>query len=217
MEKIRIRSLKGGKHCHHVDIRANMKKVTRCVTSSRDLLFVPTTATLVRQRSNLRAGERRFQYLLSCIMPKRRSSHTLSEAERNSEDGAFSLSDSDATGGKSAPKKSNGLKRSCRKQPRVDKKRKTEDQRQEPYPGIPKITDSTHSESRHSIQAVGSLRSALLEWYATVHDLRSMPWRKPPGNYQTLEQRSQRAYEVTGTYHVYTDILTLRIRCGFRK
>lgn len=185
------------------------EKVTRCVSSSQNLLCVlkpsPSSSEGVsRERLN-----DIWNHWLSCIMPKRRTSPTISEAEWNSEDGALSLSDSDANSGKSAPKKSNGLKRSCRNQPRVDKKRKTEDQRQESYPGIPKITDSTHSESRHSIQTVGSLRSALLEWYATVHDLRSMPWRKPPGNYQTLEQRSQRAYEVTRTYHVYTDILTL--------
>ncbi|XP_006463983.1 hypothetical protein AGABI2DRAFT_226007 [Agaricus bisporus var. bisporus H97] len=53
-----------------------------------------------------------------------------------------------------------------------------------------------HSDSRHSILAIGPLRTALLEWYATVHDSRSMPWRKPPEDYETIERRSQRAYEV---------------------
>jgi hypothetical protein len=40
------------------------------------------------------------------------------------------------------------------------------------------------------------MRTALLQWFATVKDSRGMPWRKPSDFSQTPEERSQRAYEV---------------------
>ncbi|KAJ7237311.1 DNA glycosylase [Mycena haematopus] len=57
----------------------------------------------------------------------------------------------------------------------------------------------THAKSMHVIIAadVPSIRTALLQWYWTVHSLRQMPWRKQY-NPKTVdrEQRAQRAYEV---------------------
>lgn len=207
---------------HHVDVRAHMKLKEDL---SRFCDFVASSTlrveTLASSSKKVRQNECTTS-VITCslgVMPSRRSYRTNSEAEWNSEDEVLSLSDSDVNNGESASKESNGFKRSRRNQPRVVKKRKTEDQRQESAesnPGNSKTTDSMHSDSRHSILAIGPLRTALLEWYATVHDSRSMPWRKPPEDYETIERRSQRAYEVTRTHHAYLENLTCEPGMGFR-
>ncbi|KAJ7057825.1 DNA glycosylase [Mycena amicta] len=57
---------------------------------------------------------------------------------------------------------------------------------------------SLHAKSTHIINKtdIDSIRTALLEWYATVHESRNMPWRKPFNPSLGPEDRAQRAYEV---------------------
>lgn len=143
-------------------------------------------------------------------MPKRHASRSSSEEEWDSQNAAL-LSSDDSDDGESASKKPRGFKKSRAKKSTTNKKRKTEDRTRESaqsYAGIPKIRDSIHPESRHSIQSVGPPRTALLQWYATVHDSRGMPWRKPSGLSQGLEERSQRAYEVVHAHHLRSVNLT---------
>jgi A/G-specific adenine glycosylase len=40
------------------------------------------------------------------------------------------------------------------------------------------------------------MRASLLEWYAGVHEVRGMPWRKPFDPSLDADARAQRAYEV---------------------
>ena len=53
-----------------------------------------------------------------------------------------------------------------------------------------------HLVSQHTISDPIPLRNALLQWYSGVHENRGMPWRKPYNPNLTMEERSQRAYEV---------------------
>ena len=53
-----------------------------------------------------------------------------------------------------------------------------------------------HSASIHRIANPKPLQSALLDWYAGVHEKRGMPWRKPFVSTSDKKIRSQRAYEV---------------------
>ncbi|EKM57038.1 uncharacterized protein PHACADRAFT_92514 [Phanerochaete carnosa HHB-10118-sp] len=53
-----------------------------------------------------------------------------------------------------------------------------------------------HPLSTHIILNAAPLRSALLEWYAGVHEARGMPWRKPYDPTLRPDNRAQRAYEV---------------------
>ncbi|CCL99105.1 uncharacterized protein FIBRA_01119 [Fibroporia radiculosa] len=53
-----------------------------------------------------------------------------------------------------------------------------------------------HSNALHTIAEPEPLREALLAWYADVHEVRGMPWRKPYNPALDEEQRAQRAYEV---------------------
>jgi len=53
-----------------------------------------------------------------------------------------------------------------------------------------------HSPSRHSISSPEPMRASLLEWYAGVHEVRGMPWRKPFDPSLDADARAQRAYEV---------------------
>ncbi|KAJ6486941.1 DNA glycosylase [Mycena sanguinolenta] len=58
---------------------------------------------------------------------------------------------------------------------------------------------STHAKSVHVLGTadISSIRTALLQWYSTVHALRQMPWRKKfDSKAADREQRGQRAYEV---------------------
>ncbi|KAJ7145326.1 DNA glycosylase [Mycena crocata] len=57
---------------------------------------------------------------------------------------------------------------------------------------------SSHAKSTHTIQStdVASIRSTLLQWYATVSTSRNMPWRKQYDPTLDAEARAQRAYEV---------------------
>jgi A/G-specific adenine glycosylase len=57
---------------------------------------------------------------------------------------------------------------------------------------------SSHAKSIHVMDAadVSSIRTALVQWYETVHLLREMPWRKQHNPTLDHEQRAQRAYEV---------------------
>ncbi|KAF7349290.1 hypothetical protein MSAN_01718500 [Mycena sanguinolenta] len=57
----------------------------------------------------------------------------------------------------------------------------------------------THAKSVHVLGTadIPSIRTALLQWYSTVHALRQMPWRKQfDPKAADREQRAQRAYEV---------------------
>jgi A/G-specific adenine glycosylase len=56
-----------------------------------------------------------------------------------------------------------------------------------------------HAPSIHTISSPKPLRVSLLEWYAGVHELRGMPWRKPYDSSLNRDGRAQRAYEVCGT------------------
>jgi A/G-specific adenine glycosylase len=56
---------------------------------------------------------------------------------------------------------------------------------------------NAHPVSQHVLSEHRPLQKALLEWYATVHDARGMPWRKPFDPSWTAEQKAQRAYEVS--------------------
>jgi A/G-specific adenine glycosylase len=56
--------------------------------------------------------------------------------------------------------------------------------------------DWRHPVSQHVITNPLPMREALLRWYAQVHETRGMPWRKPYNDELSLEERSQRAYEV---------------------
>ncbi|KAH8101827.1 DNA glycosylase [Cristinia sonorae] len=55
-----------------------------------------------------------------------------------------------------------------------------------------------HASSTHTISSTQarSIRTALLAWYDTVHEVRGMPWRKPFDHSWSAEQQAQRAYEV---------------------
>ena len=53
-----------------------------------------------------------------------------------------------------------------------------------------------HSSSRHSISSPRPMRASLLEWYAGVHEVRGMPWRRPFDPSLDADARAQRAYEV---------------------
>ncbi|KAF7350430.1 J domain-containing protein [Mycena venus] len=59
-------------------------------------------------------------------------------------------------------------------------------------------TRSSHAKSMHTMNPaeVPSIRTALVQWYSTVHSSRGMPWRKPYSPSLNREQRAQRAYEV---------------------
>ena len=56
-----------------------------------------------------------------------------------------------------------------------------------------------HAASAHTITQAKGIRTALLAWYDTVHDVRGMPWRKPFSHAWNSEERAQRAYEVSST------------------
>ncbi len=58
------------------------------------------------------------------------------------------------------------------------------------------VKQSSHPKSTHTILSPGSARTALLDWYKTVHDARGMPWRKPYNPTLDPNERAQRAYEV---------------------
>jgi A/G-specific adenine glycosylase len=53
-----------------------------------------------------------------------------------------------------------------------------------------------HSPSHHLISFPDLMRHSLLDWYAGVHQVRGMPWRKPFDPSLDADARAQRAYEV---------------------
>jgi A/G-specific adenine glycosylase len=53
-----------------------------------------------------------------------------------------------------------------------------------------------HPASRHALVSPEDIQVALLRWFSGVRDSRGMPWRKKYNPNLTLEERSQRAYEV---------------------
>ena len=63
------------------------------------------------------------------------------------------------------------------------------------------IPSVTHLASLHCIKDAKTIRTALLGWYAGVHEARGMPWRKPFDPSLDAKGRSQRAYEVSS--HCY--------------
>ena len=54
-----------------------------------------------------------------------------------------------------------------------------------------------HSRSQHLISSPDLMRSSLLEWYSSVHEVRGMPWRRPFDPSLDVDARAQRAYEVS--------------------
>lgn len=56
-----------------------------------------------------------------------------------------------------------------------------------------------HPKSLHDIHHVREVREALLRWFAGVHGIREMPWRKQFDPNMSPKERNQRAYEV-GVY-----------------
>ena len=73
---------------------------------------------------------------------------------------------------------------------------------------------------KHVIGDTSGFRRDLLAWYATVHQNRGMPWRKPFNLSWTRAERAQRAYEVIHSY-IYISpfffFLTPVVRCGYPK
>lgn len=58
-------------------------------------------------------------------------------------------------------------------------------------------TARPHAISLHVLSLPEPPREALVAWYAGVHTVRGMPWRKPYKAFTDPEERSQRAYEVS--------------------
>jgi A/G-specific adenine glycosylase len=54
-----------------------------------------------------------------------------------------------------------------------------------------------HPAKNHVIVDPLPIREKLLTWYASVHEARGMPWRKPYDPTLNRDQRAQRAYEVS--------------------
>jgi hypothetical protein len=73
-----------------------------------------------------------------------------------------------------------------------------------------------HALSTHTVTSVYSICSALLDWYAGVHEFRGMPWRKSYDPSLGQDGRSQRAYEVR-TFSVASSLRSPRFKgVGFR-
>ncbi|KAJ7207083.1 DNA glycosylase [Mycena pura] len=77
--------------------------------------------------------------------------------------------------------------------PHSDKKTRHKLDASEDLSPTPPHTKNTHTIKTTDITAI---RSALLQWYSTVHDSRNMPWRKRYDPTLGREGRAQRAYEV---------------------
>jgi A/G-specific adenine glycosylase len=78
--------------------------------------------------------------------------------------------------------------------PRKKAKRAAENEVDE---DTPVLNIPAHSSARHTVRAQrDAVQGALLAWYATVHNARNMPWRKPFDARATPEERAHRAYEV---------------------
>jgi len=137
-----------------------------------------------------------YRAALLLQMVKRHYSASQSEDEWNEQD---TLSLSSSPDNKRKGQKSN--RASSPKNVAARKKRRLGSQAQETtiQSGIIAVRDSSHSKTLHLIGSPRPIRTALLKWFATVRDLRGMPWRKPSKLSQDPEQRSQRAYEVMRT------------------
>ena len=55
---------------------------------------------------------------------------------------------------------------------------------------------ATHPMSWHVVTGVDPIRESLLHWYAQIHEVRRMPWRKAFDGSLDKDGRAQRAYEV---------------------
>jgi len=64
-----------------------------------------------------------------------------------------------------------------------------------------------HSPSRHLISSPDPMRASLLGWYAGVHEVRGMPWRKPFDPSLDADARAQRAYEVRSCMSHFVSVL----------
>ncbi|KDR72590.1 hypothetical protein GALMADRAFT_252735 [Galerina marginata CBS 339.88] len=129
-------------------------------------------------------------------MAKRRRSRSFDSENWSYKEQASSSGDSeieDASFGlKSKPSTSH--KRTLtvkRKKPKADASTSHISDVQEGYVDVPH-----HPKSAHSISSPAVLRTALLKWYKTVHDIRGMPWRRPYDPNLGPDERAQRAYEV---------------------
>ena len=71
-----------------------------------------------------------------------------------------------------------------------------------------------HSSSRHSISSPRPMRASLLDWYAGVHDVRGMPWRRPFDPSLDADARAQRAYEVRCFARLVSALLLI-VQTGF--
>ena len=134
--------------------------------------------------------KRRAALLL--LMVKRHYPGSHSEGENEQDDASLSDSPDNKRKGQQSNRVPNQKNVAARK------KRKPENQapRTIIQSGVIGVRDSPHSKSLHLIGSPGPMRTALLQWYATVRDSRGMPWRKSPKLSRDPEQRSQRAYEV---------------------
>jgi len=134
--------------------------------------------------------KRRAALLL--LMVKRHYPGSHSEGENEQDDASLSDSSDNKRKGQQSNRVPNQKNVAARK------KRKPENQapRTIIQSGVIGVRDSPHSKSLHLIGSPGPMRTALLQWYATVRDSRGMPWRKSPKLSRDPEQRPQRAYEV---------------------
>ncbi|KAJ9108147.1 hypothetical protein QFC19_002615 [Naganishia cerealis] len=57
-----------------------------------------------------------------------------------------------------------------------------------------------HARSYHNAERIVALRNDLLEWFEVVREKRAMPWRKIYDDDLALEEKGQRAYELTYQY-----------------
>lgn len=115
-------------------------------------------------------------------MAKRRRSESLSDFEDNASDVSFT----------ELPKK----KRKPAKAPTKKAARKRETQAEMPMESGEFGSATPHKKSLHVLESGEEICDALLGWYAGVHTLRAMPWRKPYNPDLNKEERAQRAYEV---------------------
>ncbi|KIM85727.1 hypothetical protein PILCRDRAFT_816934 [Piloderma croceum F 1598] len=106
-------------------------------------------------------------------------------------------SDDDYTAASTAQQPTKAHK--ARRQPVKKKLKPTISNKDGPEQLLDEETDSQswhHAPSIHTISSPKPLRVSLLEWYAGVHELRGMPWRKPYDSSLNRDGRAQRAYEV---------------------
>ena len=113
-----------------------------------------------------------------------------------------------------APSEPKTRKKRSSSRPHSDKKTRHKLDASEDLSPTPPHTKNTHTIKTTDITAI---RSALLQWYSTVHDSRNMPWRKRYDPTLGREGRAQRAYEAKSN-HSHSELCSCHAnRCGYRK